>query len=513
LHSLETLGNCILFIDEAHTMKGAGASNGSSLDFANMIKPAITTGKIKVIANTTWDEYYESFEKDKALMRRFYNLTIDEPDHATTIKILTGVAKRLEEFHEVSVTKDAITSAVDLSTRYIHERKNPDKSIDILDAACAAERALDRKGSIIDESNIITQVSKTIGVPAERLSSEQTKNLVALKDNIDSELFGQDTAVAAVLEKIYVNFSGLGASNKPVSSFLFIGPTGSGKTELSKLLSKNLDMKLLRYDMSEYLEKHTVARLIGAPPGYVGFEDASGGGQLIADVNKHPYSVVLFDEIEKAHPDVLNVLLQVLDEGQITSSSGKVAKFQNCIIIMTSNLGAAANEQNNIGFGTPLERSGEEDIAIKEFFKPEFRNRLDGIVKFDKLEDINVRKIVVKFINELKRDLKPKKIKLNVSEDLISHIAAIGFDAALGARPIDRKIKDLLKVPLSQKILFDELKNCAITASLDTDGEILFTETKSVPTKTISNKIEKAGTDDDQTNNGYITIDQFKPKD
>ena len=510
--ALEAAGNCILFIDEAHTMKGAGSSNGSSLDFANMIKPAITRGKLKVIANTTWDEYYESFEKDKALMRRFYNLTIDEPDTKTTIKILTGVAKRLQEFHNVTINHSAIEAAVDLSNRFIHDRKNPDKSIDMLDAACGRERAKDNKTAIINEDKIIKQVSKLTGIPAERLSNEQSKNLANLKGNIDTKLFGQDTAVDEVLERIYVNFSGLGKVDKPVASFLFIGPTGTGKTELAKLLSTNLNMKLLRYDMSEYMEKHTVASLIGAPPGYVGFEDGSlGGGQLISDISKHPYSVVLFDEVEKAHPDVTNVLLQILDEGKITSSAGKEVKFTNTIVIMTSNLGAAANEQNNIGFGRALERSGEEDKAVKEFFKPELRNRLDAIVKFKKLETINVKKIVVKFINELKDSLEPKKIKLNVTEPVIDYLASVGYDGSLGARPIQRKIDELLKIKLSKKILFEGLSNCSLTASLEND-EVMFSDAK--PAKeatTIAKNIKppvKGETDDE----GYIVIDEVKPK-
>jgi ATP-dependent Clp protease ATP-binding subunit ClpA len=515
--ALEVTGKGVLFIDEAHTMKGAGASSGSSLDFANMLKPAITRGKIKVIANTTWDEYYESFEKDKALMRRFYNLTIDEPDHNTTVKILTGVAKRLEEFHNVTISPSAITAAVELSTRYIHNRHNPDKSIDMLDGACGRERAKDNATAIINEEKIISQVSKLTGIPKARLSNEQSSNLTNLKNNIDAKLFGQDEAVEQILERIYVNFSGLGAQNKPVASFLLLGPTGTGKTELAKLLSKNLDMELLRYDMSEYQEKHTVATLIGAPPGYVGFEDGSlGGGKLISDVSKHPYSVVLFDEIEKAHPDVSNVLLQVLDEGKITSSSGKEVKLTNCIIILTSNLGAAANEKNNIGFGKDLERTGEEDKAVKEFFKPELRNRLDAIVKFKKLEDININKIVVKFINELKGYLKDKNIKLNATEKLIKHIAEIGYDSTLGARPINRKINELLKIPLSKKILFDNLKNCNVTADW-VDDEIVFDFgithiSTTVPQPQPDAAVSPAPDSGNINTEGYIVLDQFKPK-
>jgi len=510
INALEASGNGILFIDEAHTMKGAGAGGGSSLDFANMLKPVITRGKIKVVANTTWDEYYESFEKDKALMRRFYNLTINEPDYDTTIKILTGVADRLSEFHNVRIKKEAIEASVDLSSRYIHDRKNPDKSIDILDAACAKERASDTEDAIITEEKVIVQVSKMTGVPTERLSNEKSASLISLRNNIDDKLYGQEAAVDEVLDKIYVNFSGLSEENKPVASFLFLGPTGTGKTELAKLISENLDMELLRYDMSEYMEKHTVASLIGAPPGYVGFEDAGGGGKLISDVSKHPFSVLLFDEVEKAHPDVMNVMLQVLDEGKITSRSGKEVSLRNCIIILTSNLGAAANEMNNIGFGQDLQRTGEEDKAVKEFFKPEFRNRLDGIAKFKKLEDMDVRKIVIKFIKELKDSLKSKKIDLHVNENVLTHIASVGYDATLGARPIKREISELLKKPLSKRILFEGLSNCSIMADLQ-DEKIVFLnregENPAALPKPIASNTEPGHTDDE----GYIVLDQFKP--
>jgi ATP-dependent Clp protease ATP-binding subunit ClpA len=475
--ALEAAGDGILFIDEAHTMKGAGAGSGTSLDFANMLKPAITRGKIKVVANTTWDEYYESFEKDKALMRRFYKLTVDEPDHDTTVKILSGVAKRLSKYHNVRITDKAIESTVELCSRYIHDRHNPDKSIDILDAACARERANDNDDALINEQEIINQLSKVTGVPSERLSNEKSKTLLTLRNNIDNKLYGQAEAVDAVLDKIYVNFSGLSEENKPVASFLFLGPTGTGKTELAKLISENLDMELLRYDMSEYMEKHTVASLIGTPPGYVGYEESGGGGKLISDVSKHPFSVLLLDEIEKAHPDVMNVLLQVLDEGKITSRSGKSVSLRNCIVILTSNLGASANEQNAIGF-TDLERTGEEDKAVKEFFKPEFRNRLDGIAKFKKLEGMDVKKIVVKFVKELKDSLKPKNITLSVTEAAIDYIAGTGYDATLGARPIKREISDLFKKPLSKRILFEALSDCTVTIDY-VDGKVVFTDTQS----------------------------------
>ena len=406
--ALETKKNCILFIDEAHTMKGAGSSGQSTLDFANMLKPAITKGSLKVVASTTWEEYYESFEKDRALMRRFHRVTIDEPDNNTTEQILIGLSPRLEKFHNVLIETEAITAAVELSGRYIHDRKNPDKSIDLIDGACAKERVKDLGLVTITKNMVMAQLSRTTDVPLDRLQNERSTKILELENNVKQRLYGQDAAVDSVLERVYINFSGIGNAKRPIASFLFLGPTGTGKTELAKLLAENLDMKLLKYDMSEYQERHTVSSLIGAPPGYVGFEDGNlGGGKLISDISKNPFSIILFDEIEKAHPDVINIMLQMLDEARITSSNGKTVYLKNAIIIMTSNLGARDNESNNIGFGQSLEKSGEEDRAMKEFFKPELRNRIDCICKFNKLDTLAIKKIVVKFVEELQnRDRK-----------------------------------------------------------------------------------------------------------
>jgi ATP-dependent Clp protease ATP-binding subunit ClpA len=463
--ALESKKNCILFVDEAHTMKGAGSSSGSSLDFANMLKPAITKGRLKVIGSTTWEEYYESFEKDRALMRRFYRLTIDEPDAETTEKILIGLSPRLEVFHNVSIETDAIEAAVEFSNRYIHDKKNPDKSIDLIDAACARERVKDLGTASITRDLIMAQVSRTTDVPVDRLRNELSTKIQELESNIKEKLYGQTEAVNSVLERIYINFSGIGNARRPIASFLFLGPTGTGKTELAKLLAENLDMKLLKYDMSEYQEKHTVSSLIGAPPGYVGYEDSNlSGGKLIADVSKHPFSVLLFDEIEKAHPDVSNILLQMLDEAKLTASNGKIVDLKNCIIILTSNLGARDNENNNIGFGTTLERTGEEDRAMKEFFKPEMRNRIDKVCKFTKLDTLAIKKIVVKFVDELKGSLQSKNIRLNLSESAVDYLADKGYDSKMGARPLNRKIDELIRVPLSRKILFESLRNCTVIA-------------------------------------------------
>jgi ATP-dependent Clp protease ATP-binding subunit ClpA len=469
--ALSAKKNCVLFIDEAHTMKGAGASSQSTLDMANMIKPAITKGVLKVIANTTWEEYYESFEKDRALMRRFHRVSIDEPDAGTTEQILLGLSPRLEQFHNVLIDTDAVTAAVELSGRYIHDRKNPDKSIDLLDGACARERVKDAGLITVTRDMIMAQLSRTTDVPVDRLQNERSTKIMELESNIKQKLYGQDAAVDSVLDRVYINFSGIGNDKRPIASFLFLGPTGTGKTELAKLLAENLDMKLLKYDMSEYQERHTVSSLIGAPPGYVGFEDGNvGGGKLISDVSKNPYAVLLFDEIEKAHPDVINIMLQILDEARITSANGKTVNLKNTIIIMTSNLGARDNENNNIGFGQSLERTGMEDRAMKEFFKPELRNRIDQICKFAKLDTLAIKKIVVKFVAELQQSLLAKNIRLNLAESVIDMLADKGYDPKMGARPLNRKIDELIRVPLSKRILFDRLENCTIHAAMKDDS-------------------------------------------
>ena len=503
--ALETKKNCVLFIDEAHTMKGAGSSGNSNLDFANMIKPAITKGLLKVVASTTWEEFYESFEKDRALMRRFHRLGIDEPDNATTEKILIGLSPRLEQFHNVLIETEAIEAAVEFTARYIHDKKNPDKSIDIIDSASARERVRDAGTVTVTRDMIIAQVSRIAGVPVDRLHNERSKNVVELESNIKQRLHGQDKAVDQVLERVYINFSGIGNSRKPMASFLFLGPTGTGKTELARLLGEYLDMKLLKYDMSEYQEKHTVSSLIGAPPGYVGFEDGNiGGGKLISDLSKNPFSIILFDEIEKAHPDVTNILLQMLDEGRITGSNGKTVDIKNCIIIMTSNLGARDNENNNIGFGTSLERTGSEDRAMKDFFKPELRNRIDQVCRFDKLDNLAIKKIVIKFVDELKATLVDRNIRLTLSEPAVELLAELGYDPKMGARPLSRKIDELIRVPLSKKLLFESLQDCTVNVVV-VDGRIDFEIVSVASELTVS----EAPTVD---SNGYIVLDQFKPQ-
>ena len=473
---------CILFIDEAHTMKGAGSSSQSSLDMANMLKPAITKGSLKVIANTTWEEYYESFEKDRALMRRFHRVSIDEPDAATTEQILIGLSPRLESFHNVLIDTDAITAAVELSGRYIHDRKNPDKSIDLLDGACAKERVKDQGNVTVTKDMIMAQLSRITDVPVDRLQNERSDKIVELESNIKQRLYGQNEAVDTVLDRVYINFSGIGNEKRPIASFLFLGPTGTGKTELAKLLAENLDMKLLKYDMSEYQERHTVSSLIGAPPGYVGFEDGNiGGGKLISDISKNPFAVLLFDEIEKAHPDVINIMLQMLDEARITSANGKTVNLKNCIIIMTSNLGAKDNENNNIGFAQSLEKTGSEDKAMKEFFKPELRNRIDSVCKFNKLDNLAIKKVVLKFVDELQTSLTAKNIRLNLAESVIDLLAEKGYDSKMGARPLGRKIDELIRVPLSKRILFDRLDNCTIQTIVENEKIEFIIEESAIP--------------------------------
>ena len=478
--ALEVKKNCILFIDEAHTMGGAGSTSNGSVDFANMIKPAITKGTLKVIASTTWEEYYESFEKDRALMRRFYRVTIDEPSHDTTVRILRGLSERLNDFHDVNITEDAIEAAVEMADRYIHERKNPDKSIDLLDAACAKQRVAENKGVDITKTLIFDQVEKFTGVPADKLKGDNVDRITNLDVNVKSKLYGQDDVVDNVIERVYVSFAGIGNETKPIASFLFLGPTGTGKTELAKLLSSNLDMPLLKYDMSEYSEKHSVSSLIGPPPGYVGFSDSQvQGGRLISDLSKQPHSIMLFDEVEKAHPDIFNIFLQMLDEGTITGSNGKQVSCKNCLIILTSNLGSADGERSNIGFGDP-DKVGEDDKAMKNFFKPEFRNRLDMVCKFGKLDKLSIKKIVVKFVADLQKALIEKhNITLNFSEDAIDHLAEVGYDSKLGARPLARKIDELVRVPLSKKILFEKIKDANVMCLIDDDTkDIAFASTK-----------------------------------
>lgn len=474
--ALTIKGKAILFIDEAHQMRGAGSGSQSGPDFGNMIKPALAKGKIKVIASTTWEEYTQSFEKDRALMRRFQRVTVDEPSPQVAKEILKGLRTNFEKFHGGDITEGAIEAAVDLSVRYQTDKKLPDKAIDLIDTCCARLK-LKSKDWLVTRTDIVDAISKMTKIPVEQIGNvDGSKGIENLEINIKGRLYGQDPAVESVLEKIYVSRAGLKAINKPVGNFLFLGPTGTGKTELAKLLSENLGMKLLRYDMSEYQERHAVAKLIGAPPGYVGYDDGNlGGGLLISDIEKNPNAIILMDEIEKAHPDVSNILLQMMDEGSVTSSNGKKADCRNTIIILTSNLGAADNERNTIGFNKDFQKTNEDDRAVKEFFKPEFRNRLDAIVKFSKLDKLSMRKIVGKFIAEVNELLADKQLRLRLTEKAVEELVSTGFDPKMGARPLQRKINDLIKVPLSKQILFDKITANTIIVADYIDKKFVFT--------------------------------------
>ena len=484
---LEKKKNCILFIDEAHMMSGAGAANGSSNDMSNILKPTLSKGTIKVVASTTWEEYRKHFEKDRGLMRRFQRVTVDEPSEETCIKILKGIKKYYEKYHGVKITNQALNDAVSYSVKYISDKKLPDKAIDLIDCACARFKVKDEEGGIVDHDEILFEVSKIANIPLEQLNSKDSINLGNIEKNLRNKIFGQDTAIDSILEKIFISQAGLKAYDKPIGSFLFVGPTGVGKTELAKQLALNLNIKLIRFDMSEFQEKHSVAKFIGAPPGYVGFDD--NAGQLITNLQETPNCVLLLDEVEKAHPDVLTVLLQLMDNGFITGSNGKKADGRNAVIIMTSNLGAADAEKNSVGFGD-LERDSDPKDAVNRFFAPEFRNRLDGIVKFGKLNQINMIKIVKKFIDDLNALIKDKNIHIKPTVEAIEYLIEKGFNSKMGARPLQRTIDEYIKKPMSREILFGKLVNGGIVEVLKENNTLKLNIIDVLPVKKVSNVAE-----------------------
>lgn len=480
LAALERKGKIILFIDEAHMMQGAGAANQSSNDMANMLKPILTKGVIKLIASTTWEEYRKHFESDRALMRRFQRVSIEEPSAEMTVKILRGLKKYYEQHHNVKISDAAIDQAVKLSMKYMSDKKLPDKAIDIIDCASARYKLKDDESmegveQIVDIEQVTYELSKMINMPLETVAQKESKNLSELDSQMKGVVYGQDKAVETLLDKIFVSQAGMKAPNKPIGSFLFLGPTGCGKTETAKQLADKMGMQLIRFDMGEYQEKHSVARLIGAPPGYVGYED--NAGMLITKLQEHPNSILLLDEIEKAHPDVSNILLAFMDNGFVTGSNGKVADGRNTILIMTSNLGAADNERNTIGFGD-LERDGEDDKAIKKFFSPEFRNRLDGVIKFNKLSSDTVVQIVKKFITDLNTQLKDKGIEIVATAKTYKWLAERGYDKKMGARPLARIIDNEIKSPLSRRVLFGDLASGGRVNIDIVDDKLSFTVTE-----------------------------------
>ena len=471
LAALKKKGKTIMFVDEAHMMNGAGAGGAnSSNDLANMLKPALTKGDLKVVASTTWEEYRKFFESDRALMRRFQRVTVDEPSKDVTKDILRGIKKYYEDYHTTTITEEAIEEAIKLSVKYQTDKKLPDKAIDLIDVACSRFNLKEVKGDkIVGSEEIQFELAKIIKLPEEQVAEKETENLAHLEENLKKAVYGQDSAIEGIVDKILVAQAGLKPDNKPIGSFVFMGPTGVGKTETAKQLASQLGVELVRFDMSEYQEKHAVAKLIGSPPGYVGYEDSAG--LLITKLQEHPNCVLLLDEIEKAHPDVSQILLQVMDNGKLMGSNGKEADARNCVLILTTNLGATEAEKNTIGFGNEWENT-YEDTELKKFFAPEFRNRLDGTITFGKLSKEIMMKIVGKFLVELRDMVQAKGITIKIDDKALDVLVDKGFDPKMGARPLQRVIDKEIKRPLSREMLFGGLKNGGeVTINVNDDKE------------------------------------------
>lgn len=455
LKEIVKIPNAILFIDEIHTIVGAGSVGGSAMDASNILKPMLANGKLKCIGATTFSEFRNDFSKDKALSRRFAKVDIDEPSVEDAITILDGLKPKYEEFHNVSYTSSAIESAVELSKKYISDRFLPDSAIDVIDEAGASKKIeyakVNKKNVKILQKDIEDTVARMAHVPSKSATKSDVSLLKNLESRMQKRVFGQDTAISTIVQSIKRNKAGLGLDKKPIGSFLFTGPTGVGKTEVAKELSNQLGIHFERFDMSEYMEAHTVSRLIGAPAGYVGFEN---GGLLTEAIRKHPHCVLLLDEIEKAHPDLMSILLQVMDNAELTDNSGNKADFQNVVLIMTSNLGAS--EANVMGFAK--NDSLNEDKAVNKFFAPEFRNRLDATVPFAALEQDIVAKVAGKFVLDLEKQLENKKIKISITAKAKNELARLGYDKIMGARPLNRVISDKIKNVLTDEILFGRLK-------------------------------------------------------
>jgi ATP-dependent Clp protease ATP-binding subunit ClpA len=460
LKALTFLDGAILFIDEIHTIMGTGSSQGT-LDIANLLKPALAKGDLRCIGSTTYEEFRKNFEKDRALLRRFKRVDILEPDVESSKKILRGLKEHYEAFHSVNYTDAAIDAAVELTSRYINNALLPDKAIDIIDGAGAAQRVAlpEKRLSVIDVEQIEAEVSKVAKIPAQNVKEDETEKLGRLEEDLRAAVFGQDDALSALSDAVFVSRSGLRDDNKPAGCFLFAGPTGVGKTQAALQLAATLGVPLLRFDMSEYMEKHSVAKLIGSPPGYVGFGDGgAGSGKLINDIDSSPYSVLLLDEIEKAHSDVYNVFLQVMDDAKLTSSSGKTVDFRNVIIVMTTNAGARELVKKSMGF-SPQTENGDASAEINRLFTPEFRNRLDAIVNFDRLKPENVIKVVEKFLLVLTEQAKSRNVEIVTTDAAKEMLSKIGYDENMGARPLARAISEHVKKPLSRLMVVGSLKN------------------------------------------------------
>jgi len=457
MKQLEEKPDSILFIDEIHTLIGAGSASGGTLDASNLLKPALSNGTLKCIGATTYQEYRGIFEKDHALSRRFQKVDVVEPSVAETVEILKGLKSRFETHHSVKYTSSALSTAAELSAKYINDRHLPDKAIDVIDEAGAAQRILpkSKQKKVIGNKEIEDIIAKIARIPPKNISSDDRNALKTLERDLKAVVFGQDKAIEALSSAVKMARSGLGQNNKPIGSFLFSGPTGVGKTEVAKQLAYIMGIELIRFDMSEYMERHAVSRLIGAPPGYVGFEQ---GGLMTEAITKHPYCVLLLDEIEKAHPDIFNILLQVMDHGTLTDNNGRKADFRNVTIIMTTNAGAESLSKSSMGF-TTSKQAGDEEADIKRLFSPEFRNRLDAIVSFAGLTPEIIIRVVDKFLIQLEDQLHEKKVDATFSDALKAYLGKKGFDPLMGARPMARLIQDTIRKALADELLFGRLAN------------------------------------------------------
>ncbi len=471
VQELEDHADAVLFIDEIHTVIGAGATSGGAMDASNLLKPALQGGKLRCMGSTTYKEFRQHFEKDRALSRRFQKIDVVEPTVEDSIKILMGLKPYFEEHHEIRYTNDAIKTAVELSARYINDRKLPDKAIDVIDEAGAAQHLLpeSKRRKTISPKEIEAVVAKIARIPPKNVSKDDSEMLRDLEASLKRVVFGQDTAIEALSSAIKLARAGLREPEKPIGNYLFAGPTGVGKTEVAKQLADTLGVELLRFDMSEYMEKHAVSRLIGAPPGYVGFDQ---GGLLTDGVDQHPHCVLLLDEIEKAHPDVYNILLQVMDHGQLTDHNGRTVNFRNVILIMTSNAGAAEQAKAAIGFGRDR-REGEDTAAIERTFTPEFRNRLDAVISFAPLPKSVIMQVVEKFVLQLEAQLMDRNVTIELAEDAAAWLAEKGYDDKMGARPLARVIQEYIKKPLAEELLFGKLAKGGVVRVLMRDGQLV----------------------------------------